>query len=307
MEGLYMTFITLTTIGYGEVHGLSTAGRLFTILIAFIGIGCVAFVAARWARILIAGQIIRQRQLMRRIKKMRDHYIVCGYGRIGKHVADELHEAGKSIVVLEREKDLVRAMRDAGIAAVRGDATNEDTLLQAGITHARGLIALLPEDSENVFVTLMARELNPENFILARVTDIRNRRKLLQAGATQVVAPYSVGAIRMVQSILRPRVDRFMAHVLKADDVGLIMEEVRVEQGAFLAGKTLTEARFRQHFDTIVITIVKGSSEKMLFNPGPHDRIDAGDLLIVLGSQDMILRLERNGCAATEAEPNQRA
>lgn len=298
MDGLYMTFITLTTIGFAEVHTLTTGGRLFTMLIAFVGIGSVAFVAARSAQALLAGKLLRQRQMTRRIKHMHDHYIICGYGRIGKRVAADLQVAGKPFVVLERNEELVTAMQEAGMPAMVGDAEDEETLRQAGIEHAQGLITLLPVDSDNVFVTLVARELNPRLFILARTNSSKNRRKLLQAGAAQVVAPSDVGADRMAQVILRPNVDRFMAQVMKTSDLGLMMEEVPVEPGASLAGKSVAEAHIRQQFDAIVITIIKATTGEMKFNPSLNDRIEAGDTLIVLGSQEMIHRLEREGCRA---------
>ena len=298
MDGLYMTFITLTTIGFAEVHDLTMEGRLFTILIASVGIGSVAFVAARTAQVLLAGQMLRQRQMTRKIKHMHDHYIICGYGRIGKRVAADLQAAGKPFVVLERDEELVAAMQEVGMPAMVGDAEDEETLKRAGIAQAQGLITLLPVDSDNVFVTLVARELNPRLFILARTNSSKNRRKILQAGAAQVVAPSDVGADRMAQVILRPNVDRFMAQVMKTSDLGLMMEEVPVEPKAPLAGKTLAQARFRQQFDAIVITIIKGETDEMKFNPGPNDRIEAGDILIVLGSQEMIHRLEREGCMA---------
>ena len=227
---------------------------------------------------------------------MHDHYIICGYGRIGKRVAADLQSAGKPFVVLERSEELVAAMQKAGIPAMVGDAEDEETLRQAGIEHAQGLITLLPADSDNVFVTLVAREINPRLFILARTNSSKNRRKLLQAGAAQVVAPSDVGADRMAQVILRPNVDRFMAQVMKTSDLGLMMEEVSVEPGASLAGTSVAEARIRQQFDAIVITIIKGTTGEMKFNPGLDDRIEAGDTLIVLGSQEMIHRLEREGC-----------
>ncbi len=299
MDGLYMTFITLTTIGYGEVDALSTGGRLFTILIAFVGIGSVAFVAARSAQLLLAGHLLRQQQLARKIKRMHDHYILCGYGRIGKRVAADLQTAGKPFVVIERDPALAEAMQEAGIPALIGDAEDENLLQKASIKHAQGLITLLPEDSGNVFVTLVARELNPDLFILARTTHDKNRRRLRQAGATKVIAPSDVGADRMAQVILRPNVDRFMRYVIKKSDLGLIMEEVSVEPRAWLAGKSLAQARFRQKFDAIVIAIIKGQSGEMEFNPDPKNQITAGDILIVLGSQEMILRLQEEGCRPT--------
>ena len=299
IDGLWMTFITLTTIGFNETHTLSTAGRFFTIAFAFIGIGTVAYVAARWARLLLAGNLIRQRQRARIIRGMRNHYIVCGYGRIGRQLVADLREARRDVVVVEKSAELVRELRENDIPVVHGDATDEDALLEAGINRASGLISGLPSDSVNVFVTLVARELKPDLFILARTNDERNRKKLIQAGAAHVVAPSNVGALRMAQVILRPYVDRFLSQVMKTDDLGMIMEEALVEPGSFLAGKTLQEARFRQHFDAIVINVIKGNTMAMRFNPGPGDRIDGGDILIVLGRQEMLERLRQEGCSAS--------
>ncbi len=299
MDGLYMTFITLTTIGFGEVKTLSTVGRVFTILIAVVGIGSVACLAARSAQLLLAGQLLRQRQIARRIRHMHDHYIICGFGRIGRRVAEDLQHAGKAFVAIDLDEERIAALQEAGVPAILGDAEDEKTLRQAGIEQAKGLITLLHEDSNNVFVTLVARELNPNLFILARTNETKNRRRLLQAGAHKVVAPSDVGADRMAQVILRPNVDRVMAQVLKASSLNLQMDEVKVEADAPLAGKSLAESQFRQQFDVVVIAIIKGASGEMAFNPGPSHQIEAGDILIVLGSQEMISRLSREGCRAS--------
>lgn len=297
VDGLYMTFITLTTIGFGEVYPLSLAGRWFTIVIAFIGIGSVAFVAARWARILLLGYMLRQRQITRKIKKMRDHFIICGYGRVGRRMVANLMAQGKPIVVLDRNDELIQALHAEGIPGMLGDASDEDTLHQAGIAVAKGLITLLPTDSANVFVTLIARELNPDLFILARTTYTRNRRTLLQAGASEVVAPSDVGADRMAQVILRPSVDRLMSHVMEAADASLLMEEVIVQPGSFLADSSLANAHFRQNFNAIVIAVINGFTGEMTFNPSPHNTIGAGDVLVVLGSKEWILRVSVDGCS----------
>ncbi len=297
IDAFYMTFITLTTIGFNEVHDLSTTGRLFTIVFAIVGIGCVAFVLARWATVLIAGSIIRERQRAWKIRRMQDHYIICGYGRVGADVTAALHDANKPLVVLELDDERVHQARNTDLTVVHGDATHDSVLRSAGIMRARGLITLLPEDSLNVYVTLVARELNPHLYILARANDPASRRRILQAGASQVVAPAHVGATRIAQVILRPHVDRFISRVLGVDDFGLVIEQVSVEAGSFLAGKTLNEARFRQHFEAIVTCIIKSPHSEMHFNPGPHDRIAAGDILIVIGSNQMIHRLVNLGCS----------
>ena len=297
--GLGKTIITLTTIGFGEVEDLSTLGRIFTIFIAFVGIGSVAFVAARTAQLLLVGHLLRQRQIARRIRHMHDHYIICGFGRIGRRVAEDLRLAGKAFVVIDLDETRVAELQEAGMPAILGDAEDEKTLHAAAIEHAKGLITLLHEDSDNVFVTLVARELNPNLFILARTSDAKNRRRLLQAGAHKVVAPSDVGADRMAQVILRPNVDRVMAQVLKASSLSLQMDEVQVQVGAPLAGKSLAESQFRQQFDVVVITIIKGASGEMKFNPGPDHRIEAGDILIVLGTKEMISHLSNDGCRAS--------
>ena len=298
IEGLYMTFITLSTIGFGEVQQLSDAGRFFTIFIGLVGIGVVAFIATRTAQALLSDRLLGQRQRTKRIKLMQGHYIICGYGNVGRRIAQDLDRAGRPFVVIDRGMDVADALQEARIVYVQGDAEEEETLREAGIDRARGLILTLPEDSTNVFVTLVARELNPGLFILARTNNRKNRKKLLHAGANKVVSPDEIGADRMAQVILRPHVDRFMEHVLQTGALGLHMEEVTVEAGAPLDGKSLAEARFRQRFDAIVVALIRTDPDEMRFNPSASDLISAGDVLIVLGSREMIDRLREDGCVA---------
>jgi voltage-gated potassium channel len=298
MEGLYMTFITLTTIGFGEVRPLSTFGRFFTIVIGVIGIGLVGFVATRAAQLLVASDRLEERRTMERIDRLENHYILCGYGRVGQRLAEDLRRAGRDFVVVDRDEAEVERMREEGTLHVEGNAEDEDTLREAGIERAFGIILSLPSDSANVFVTLTAREMNPSVFILARTIDHRNRSKLLNAGADKVIAPSEVGADRMAQVILRPNVDQFLERVLQTDALNL--HEVQVCPGAELAGQTLAEANFRQRFAAIVIGMIDESEGAIKFNPSPHDRIQEGDVLIVLGSPDMIETLREQGCQPHE-------
>ena len=298
MDGLYMTFITLTTIGFTEVHTLHTGGRIFTIGIGIVGIGTVTFIATRTAQLLIASRRIRERHMRRMIEQIQDHYLLCGYGRIGTRIADDLARAGTPFVVIDRDEHLSDSLADAHYLHVLGDAEEETTLRQAGIERARGLILTLPEDSANVFVTLVARELNEELFILARANALKNQPKLMHAGADKVLSPDEIGADRMAQVILRPNVDRFMEQVLRTGALGLQMEEVEVFEDAPLAGKSLAQSNFRQQFDAIVVAVIENETGEMRFNPSAHHQIEAGDVLIVLGSQEMIQRLRRAGCRA---------
>ncbi len=299
MDGLYMTFITLSTIGFKEVNSLSNAGRIFTIVLGISGIGLVAFVAARSAQLLLTSERLQQRQMERRIQRMENHYIICGYGRIGRRIVEDLQNAGKLFVVIDVNEEKVAHLHDENIPAVLGNAEEEEVLREAGLEQAQGLILLLPQDSDNVFATLVAREVRADLTILARTNDVKNRRKLIQAGANKVIAPLDVGADRMSQVILRPNVDQFMERVLRTTTLGLQMDEVQVESGAPLAGKSLAHSKFRQQFDAIVIATIDGETGEMKFNPGPNDQIDAGDILIVLGSEDMISKVRAIGCTAT--------
>jgi len=297
MDGLFMTFITLSTIGFGEVHPLSPLGRIFTIFLAITGIGIVTFVAARSAQLLLASERLRERRMMNRIEALTEHYIICGYGRVGQRLADVLREADREFVVIDYAEEAAEQLRDEGMLFVQGDAEDEDMLRRAGIDRARGIILALPDDSDNVFVTLTAREMNPDVFILTRTVDHRNRSKLLNAGADKVIAPSEVGADRMAQVVLRPNVDTFMERVLHASALSLRIEEVEVQPGAPLAGQTLSESNFRQQYDAIVIGMIDQSEGgAMKFNPSPSDRIQEGDVLIVLGDPDMIHALRTQGC-----------
>ncbi len=300
MDGLFMTFITLTTIGFAEVRPLSDIGRVFTIMIALTGIGIVTFVAARSAQLLLASDRLRERQKMKRINQFENHYIVCGYGRVGQRLAEDLDHAGCKYVVIDRAEKEVEQLQGEGRLYVQGNAEDEETLAKAGIDRAFGLILALPEDSSNVFVTLTAREMNPNVFILARTIDHRNRSKLLHAGADKVIAPSEVGADRMAQVILRPNVDQFLERVLRAGALSLQIDEVEVRPGAALAGQTLAESNFRQQFSAIVIGMIDQSEgNHMRFNPDPGAEIQEGDILIVLGDPDMIRTLRDKGCTPT--------
>ena len=297
-DSLYMTFITLTTIGFAEVHQLSSSGRFFTILVGLTGIGSVAFIATRTAQILLNTQSFRHRTMMKMVNTLSDHYVLAGFGRIGHRIAQDLHRNEVPFVIIEASPSKAGSLESSGMPYIQGDAEDETVLQTAGIARAKGLILTLPEDRANVFATLVARELNPDLYILVRTDTHLNKRKLVRAGADKVVAPYEIGADRMAQVLLRPNVDRVMERVLMASAMNFNMDEVEVQENSALAGKTLVEAEFRQRFDAIVVAIVNGSSLNITFNPGPNETIMPNDTLIVLGSNEMIERLKKDGCTA---------
>ncbi len=296
MDGLYMTFITLSTIGFQEVQTLSDHGRLFTLGLGITGIGLLTFVVARSAQLLLASERLRERQNMKQINDLSDHYIICGYGRVGERLAEDLRAAGKPFVVVDISDEEIAELREEDLLYVQGNAEDEEVLEKAGLDRARCLILTLPEDSSNVFVALTAREMNPDLFILARTVDHDNQSKLLHAGADKVIAPSEVGADRMAQVVLRPNVDQFMERVLHAHALSLQIDEVEVHPSAPLAGQSLAESNFRQQFDAVVIGIIDAETGDMTFNPTPSARIDAGDILIVLGDSSVIQALREKVC-----------
>jgi voltage-gated potassium channel len=298
MDALYMTFITLTTIGFGEVREMSDLGRIFTIFLGLGGIGTVAFIATRSAQILINSNSLQRRQQAKMIEKTKDHYIICGYGRIGSRIASDLQQRSIPFVIIERDPSKLEQIVADEFLYIDGDAELEETLEVAGIHRAKGLILTLPQDQANVFVTLVARELSDSVFILARTDKIQNKRKLLRAGANSVVSPYEIGADRMAQVIFQPALDKFLEGVRHTGAMDL--EEVQIEEGAALAGVTLAESDFRKHFDAIVVAIIDGKTQDMAFNPKDDATLRAGDSLVVLGSAEMVQRLREEGCTAKQ-------
>ncbi|WP_263784713.1 potassium channel family protein [Salinibacter grassmerensis] len=295
-DGLYMTFITLSTIGFQEVKPLSDAGRFFTFALGSTGIGILSFVAIRSAQLLLVSDRLRERRIMKRIDALSDHYIVCGYGRVGERLTEDLLREGKSVVVVDVDDDIAADLSEDERLHVQGNAEDEETLRAAGIERARGLILTLPEDSSNVFVALTAREMNPDLYILARTIDHDNLSKLRNAGADKVIAPSEVGADRMAQVVLRPHTDDFLERVLHTSALSRQIDEVQVHRNAPLAGQTLAESNFRQEFEAIVIGIIDADTGAMTFNPSPTERIDAGDILIVLGETSVIDALRERVC-----------
>ena len=291
VDGLYFTFITLTTIGFGEIHELSTTGRFFTIWIAVLGIGAAAFIAGRSAQLLLVGRKIRERHMKRQISRMKNHYIICGYGRVGRRIAKDLLRSGETFVVIDRSRDVTDALRKADIPFIEGNAEDEEILRRAGLDASKGLILTTPEDSTNVFVSLSARQARKDLFILSRANSRHIEQKLIHAGANKAISPHEIGARRMVEVILRPHVDRFMDEVFRAETIDRAMDEIKIREGAALVGKSLAESHFRQEFDLIVIAVIDGATGEMRFNPSARDAIQAQDILIVLGHREVIQRL----------------
>jgi len=294
-DAAFMTITTVTTVGYGEVHPLTPGGRLFTGALIITGVGYFAYVFATVTRMVVEGRLIElvgRRRLVKKLKAISDHYIICGFGRIGSVIANELAANGTPFVVIDNDPERIAKADELGYVYLTGEATDEDSLEQARIRQARGLISALRSDADNVFIVLTARGLKPELFIISRAEEESARSKLLRAGADKVIMPYHIGARRMAHFLIRPAVADFMELAVHGRSLELQMEEVRIESGSVLVGQTLIDSAVRRRLDLLIVAIKRASGE-MVFNPRPHEVMNMGDTLIVLGSPDNLAELDR--------------
>jgi voltage-gated potassium channel len=293
-DAFYMTVTTVATVGFREVHPLSRAGEVFTVLLIVSGVGTAFYSATLLATTIVEGGLQRRferRRMTSMLQQLRDHFILCGYGRIGSMIAEDLDKQRVPFVIIERDPGRVRGVIDRGWIAMEADASQEEVLTRAGIHRARGLIAAVGTDAENVYTVLTARVMRPDLFIIARVESDDAEHKLRRAGADRVISPYHIGAAHMVQTALRPAVVDFVQLATSSGHLELSMEQVRVPQPSMLVGKSLVESGIRQKFGVIIVAIKRADSA-MEFNPPPEAVIRGGDELVVLGGAESVKALE---------------
>lgn len=292
LDSVYMAIITLTTVGYREVHDLSDGGRIFTIFLIIGGVGTVFYALSTGAKIVLEGElqeVFGRRRLEKKIKEMNEHFIVCGYGRMGKIICRELKDKDVEFVVIERKAEMFPDKHN--ILVLSGDATKDEILLEAGIEKAKGLITVLPTDAENLFVVLSARGLNAKLLIVARAGEEGSEQKLLRAGADRVVSPYHIGGLRIAHTILKPAVVDFIEFATKSGNIDLQMEEILIKEGSKLAGLTLDECGIGRELGIIIVAIRRAGGE-MIFNPTFRSSIKPADTLIALGEISKLRMLE---------------
>ena len=285
LDALFLTVITLSTVGYGTLKPLSTAGKLFTISFIVVGVAAFSYHLTQLFRVLVEKgfmEAFSERRMSKKIGELKDHYIVCGHGRIGSVVAAELRKKGTPYVVVDSEPKVVADLESEGVLAILADAREESVLKHTGVEFAKGLIALLPADADNLYLILAAKDLNPALTILARSNDPSADKRLQKAGATHVISPHREGGKRIARMILNPNVTDFIEMATEKEDLQLQMEEFVVKPTSPLAGKTLTDTGLlRKH--RILVVAIKRADGAMFFNPEGSTLIHPGDALIVLG------------------------
>ncbi len=294
LDALYMTVITVTTIGYGEVFPLSSAGRIFTMVLAFAGVGIMLLLASEFARIVIEGDIQRLmglRKDIRMVGRMDRHMIVCGYGRMGRAVVEILKQRGSRFVVVEQDTEKCQSLQEESIPFVQGDASQHQVMETAGVGRATTVIVCLPDDAHGVFTVLLARQLNPDVTIIARAVEEQSEERLRMAGADRVINPYRIGGMRLAFTALKPTVVDFLDSSLPGTKGELELAEIRIRPGSELDGKTIAGAAVRRRFGIIVIALKR--EDGSLFNPDPDTEMRAGDLLVALGTAEAIESIER--------------
>lgn len=292
LNGLYVTVQTLTTVGYGDVPPHTTGGRVFAVVIMLIGAGGVALAVSTIVQSVVQSELVAtfgQRRRSRRMGKMHNHFIVCGSGRVGSHLVRDLQRTNQEFVILESDPQRAADFSAAGVNVLVRDATLEESLREVGVEHARGLAACLPNDADNVYVVLTARDLNPQLHIVARAAEEQAEAKLRRAGANNVVAPTIIGGHRMAIALTKPAVSDFFDSIT-GSEIGLGFEQVELEEGSPLVGNELRQTQIRKDLGIVVVSIRRRNGDT-LFNPAGDAILESGDILIAIGQVESLMQL----------------
>jgi voltage-gated potassium channel len=286
LDALYMAIITISTVGFKEVHPLSDTGKIFTILYIITGIAFVSYTLFTVGELLFETTFSNLLLKRRKEIKMEGHHIICGFGRIGSIVAKELHGKNEKFVVIEKDPEKIRILQEKGFPYIEGDATEEETLLMANIKKAKGIACTLTEDADNLYVVLTARELNPNIVIVSRAENESSVKKLIKAGANKVITPYEEGAIKIAEYLTKREIVEIVDFIINAEPVQYAIKQLVLDKHHPLVNKTLREAGLRQKHGLLVIGIRRG--EKTIFNPSPDEVLRENDVLVVIGEAEKL-------------------
>jgi voltage-gated potassium channel len=295
LDCLYMTIITIFTVGFREVRQLSPLGQIFTIFIILSGVGTAIYAFTQLAEIITEGGIkkfLRRKTMEKKLYNLKDHYIICGFGRMGTIVKERLEEEKLPFVVVENNEEKIEELNQtSGCLFIEGDATNEEILIKAGVKKAKGLAALLPSDADNLYLVLTAKQVNPSVFVLSKAMDEEAEKKILQIGANKVVSPYKCSGLRIAQGLIRPTLVEFMDLIIRRKELSLYIEEFIVKKDTLINSRSLIESDIRKTSNVIVVAVKKPGKD-IVFNPYPETKIETGDILLVLGDKEAIDKFE---------------
>jgi voltage-gated potassium channel len=287
IDSIFMTVITLSTVGFSEVHELTAIGRVWAIIVIIFGVSGVAVMISRLGEEIIEFQQNRTKKITNKIRRMRGHYIICGYGRMGIAIAKELNQLKIRFVVIEHDENRIQDLIDANYTYIRGDATHDETLISAGIKNTKGIVVTLGTDQDNLFVTMSARTLNQEAYLISRCSSPETRDKLLRAGANKVVNPYTAGGIQMAELLLSPSIGDAVTVSAADYDFDMVMEDFKVKNIPDLSGKAIRNTKLREDFDLMVIGVIDNQKNANL-NPAPEFVLNEEHTIILIGTKDNI-------------------
>ena len=292
-EAFYMTIITITTVGFAEVIPLSQIGRTITVIIIILGISVGAYTIGVLVRALVEGELVKifgRIKVQKQVSGLKNHFIICGFGRIGRIICDELEADNIDFVVIEQDSQVIEHIQARKYLYLEMDATGEEALMQAGIMKAKGIVTAVNNDANNVFITMTAKSLRSDVFVLARASEEQNEAKLFRAGANRVVSPYLIGGRRIAQMLKKPTVVDFIDIAMMGSHLGLMMEEAKIGDNSSLIGKNLVDSHLRKDYGVIIVAIKKQSGD-MVFNPTFSEKLEAGDVIVVLGKIESLRQM----------------
>ena len=286
IDSLYMTVITLSTVGYGEVHKLDDLAKIWSILLIIFGVTGIGALLRTINEEFIQSKLFWNKKMIKNISKLKNHYIICGYGRMGAVIARELDEKGQKFLIIENNEQKVEIIRSKGMLCINGDATSDEILQDAQIDKALGVAVVLDTDQENLFVTMTIKTTNPDIFLLSRCAKEYNESKLLRAGANKVINPYKAGGHRMAEMLAKPQVEDSISVVSpKHSDLNLTLDEISLKNCKEYNNVTINESRIREDFDVNIVGIIKGTGESII-NPEPNTLLNTNDIILLIGEED---------------------
>ena len=292
IDSLYMTIITLSTVGYGEVHTLTGAGKIWSILIIIFGVSGIGALIRTLNEEFIQLELFRKNTMMKTISKLKGHYVICGYGRMGAVISNELQEKNLEFVIIENNEQKVEIIRSKGLFCVNGDATSEETLQDARVDKAVGVAVVLDTDQDNLFVTMSMKTTNPDLFILSRCAKEDNQSKLIRAGANKVVNPYTAGGHRMAEILSKPQVEDSISVVSpKHSDLNLTLDEISLKDLNQYDGVLIKDSNIREEFDVMIVGIIKETGESII-NPAPDTILSNKYTILLMGESDKMDRFK---------------